>query len=438
MTKIPLILLFSTLLVVTAFSQEKLTLKQSLDIALEKNIDVIRSKNTVQSQDANVTAAYGNFLPSLNASANMGRSATYYPATFFSPAGSSANNSVGASLNASVTLFDGFRNTSTFSKAGAASNAARYDFEKKKQDIVLAVQQAYLTVLRNEQLVKVNEDNLKSSQQQLSRISESNKVGAVAKADVYRQQVQTANDELSLISAQSNFDNSKLDLLYLLSLDVTKGYVFEDSTVSVEVDNLKFDSLQSENSDYDKLVGEALQARPDYQSSILAKSVAQSNLTIARAGHLPSLSASAGYGYSGTDFSNVSDTRTWNWRLSLSIPLFSGFQVSTLVQTSQLDLELADQSLEQTKRKVAKDLRTALLFLETARKRYDVAKQSVVSAEEDRRIAQERYNLGSNTLLDLLVATSNFTKAQSDKVNAVYDYLYAKQQFKVAIGKEKY
>lgn len=438
MKKTAVIAVFSILFPILLSAQEKLTLQQAISIALDKNIDVIRAKNASQAQDANLTAAYGNFLPSLSASANMGRSASYYPATFFSPAGISSNNSVGASVNASLTIFDGFRNTSVLSKAGAASDGARFDFEKRKQDIVLSVQQAYLTVLRNDQLVKVNEENLKSSKQQLSRITESNKVGAVAKADVYRQQVQTANDELSLINAQTTFDNSKLDLLYLLSLDVTKEYSFEDSTVASEVDRPAVDSLQSESYDYNKLVSEALLARPDYQSSILAKSIAQSNLSIARAGHFPSLTASAGYGYSGTEFSNLSDTRTWNWRLSLSVPLFSGFQVSSQVQSSQLDLELAEQSLEQAKRKVARDLRTALLFLETARKRYEVARQSVVSAEEDRRIAEERYNLGSNTLLDLLVARTNYIKAQSDKVNGLYDFLYAKQQFKVAVGKEKY
>ncbi len=58
--------------------------------------------------------------------------------------------------------------------------------------------------------------------------------------------------------------------------------------------------------------------------------------------------------------------------------------------------------------------------------------------EEDRRIAEERYNLGSNTLLDLLVATANYTQARSNTVTSSYDFIYAKLQFRIAVGREKF
>jgi outer membrane protein len=438
MKKYLLFLSFFALPVFTSVAQEKLTMQQAITIALEKNIDVIRSRNTSQIQSANVTTAVGNFLPSLSASASWNRNGTSFDPTSFIPSGVTANGSVGARLNADVTLFDGFRNTSSLSRANASAEAAGFDFEKQKQNTVLAVQQAYLTVLRNKQLLAVSEDNLKQSRQQLSRIEESNKVGAVAKADLFRQQVQTANDELTVINAQSAYDNSKSDLLYLISMDVTKEYDFDDEFVLSQITNINYDSLQQEYSDFNKLVQQALEARPDYQASILSKNIAQSDLSIAKSGHYPTLSLGGSYGIGGDNFSTISDTKSWSVGLTFSVPIFSGFQTSTQVQTSQLNFELADQSLDQAKRQVAKEIRNALLNLETSWKRNEVAKKSVVSATEDRRIAQERYNLGANTLLDLLVATSNYTKALSDKVNASYDFLYAKQLFKVAIGQEKY
>ena len=124
--------------------------------------------------------------------------------------------------------------------------------------------------------------------------------------------------------------------------------------------------------------------------------------------------------------------------MTLSVPLFSGFEVSTQVQTSQLDLQLAESSVEQAKRKVSKDIKSALLSLETAKKRYEVSIKSVKSADEDRRIAEERYNLGANTLLDLLTANANYTQAQSNQVSSTYDFVYAKLQFRIAVGREKY
>ncbi|MFA5832523.1 MAG: TolC family protein [Bacteroidota bacterium] len=430
---IALISLFS---IAAVQAQENMTLQQAVQTALEKNIDVIRSKNSMQISDANVTAAYGNFIPSLSASASMGRNGS----TSTTPVGDviNANGSVSAGLNANVTLFDGFRNTSSLNRATSSADAAAFNYAKQKQNTVLAVEQAYLTVLRNEQLLKVSQENLKRSQQQLSRIEESNKVGALAKSDVYRQQVQTANDELALINAQSNYDNSKQDLLYVLSLDVTKDYLFVDASVLQQIEGLISDSLHQEYADYNKLVQEALDSRPDYKSSLLAKQISENDLTISRSGHYPTLSLGAGYGYAGNDFGTLTDSKTWNWRLSLSVPIFNGFQTSTQTQTSQLNFELAEQQVEQAKRSVAKDVRSSLLTLETARKRYDVSLKNMKSAEEDRRIAEERYNLGSNTLLDLLVATANYTQAISNKVSSSYDFVYAKLQFRIAVGREKY
>ena len=438
MKKILTIALISLVCSAASLAQEKLTLKEAVRIALEKNIDVIRSKNTMQISDANVTSSVGNLLPSLSASASVGRNGSSFDPSVFVPSGLSANGSASAGLNANVVLFDGVRNWTSYSRASSSADAAAFNFAKQKEITVLTVEQAYLTVLRNEQLLKVSQENLKRSQQQLSRIEESNKVGAVAKADVYRQQVATANDELALINAQSNYDNSKQDLLYLLTLDVTQDYLFQDDEVLQRIEGLVSDSLQQERSDYNNLVQEALNSRPDYQSSLIAKQLSENDLTISRSGHYPTLSLGAGYGMSGNDLGTISDTKTWNWRLSLSVPIFNGFQTSTQVQTSELNLELAEVQVQQAKRNVAKEVKTSLLNLEAARKRYDVSLKNMKSAEEDRRIAEERYNLGSNTLLDLLVATSNYTQAQSNKVSSSYDFIYAKLQFRIAVGREKF
>jgi len=216
--------------------------------------------------------------------------------------------------------------------------------------------------------------------------------------------------------------------------------VFDDEGIVLEVERAD-SAFQNEMYDYSALVEEALASRPDYHSSQLSKDAASNSLTISKLGHWPSLSLNGGVGYrmaGGSDFSNFTNSTGWDVALSLRIPIFSGFQVSTAVQTSQLNYDFAEQSLEQTKRKVQKEVRTALLSLETARKRMEVSTKNVVSAEEDRRIAEERYNLGANTLLDLLVATANYTTALSNKVSATYDFVYAKQQFKIAVGRDKF
>ncbi|MEW5799817.1 MAG: TolC family protein [Bacteroidota bacterium] len=434
------IALILTITLSTSHAQEKLSLQQAIQIALEKNISVIGAKNSMEIQRSGVLSEYGRLLPNVSAEGTWARNGSSFDATPLIPSGLSAGGGTTASLDARISIGNGFSNLSSIDRAQNLAGAEEYNYQQSRQSIALAVHQAYLTVLRNKQLLKVAEDNLKRSQQQLSRIVESNKVGAVAKADLYRQQVQTANDELSVINAQSNYDNSKNDLLYLLSLDVTKEYEFDDVAVNAEVEQSD-SAYQNEMHDYAALVNEALSSRPDYQASLLSRDAASNSLTIAKLGHWPSLSLNGGYGYTlagRSDFSNFKNSTGWDVALTLHVPIFSGFQVSSNVQTSQLNYELAEQNLEQSKRKVQKEIRTALLNLQTAKKRMDVSVKNVVSAEEDRRIAEERYNLGSNTLLDLLVATANYTSALSNKVSASYDYMYAKQQFRIAVGKDKY
>lgn len=440
MKNIPIIAFFSMLTLTTTVAQEKLSLQQAIQIALERNISIIGAKNQMEIQQSGVLTEYGRLLPNISASGTWSRSGASFDATPLIPSGVSAGGSTVASIDASITISNGLTNFSSIERAKNLAGASEYDYQQSRQSIALAVQQAYLTVLRNKQLLKVSEDNLKRSRQQLSRIEESNKVGAVAKADLYRQQVQTANDELAVINAQSAYDNSKNELLYLLALDVTKEYELDDEGVLKEVEQID-STYKSEMYDYDKLVEEALASRPDYQASLLSRDASANSLTIAKLGHYPSLTLSGGYGQrfiGGSDFSNFTDRGEWDIALTVRVPIFSGFQVSTAVQTSQLNYELAQQNLEQTKRKVQKEIRTALLNLETARKKVEVSLKNVVSAEEDRRIAEERYNLGSNTLLDLLVATANYTNALSNKVSAAYDFLYAKQQFRIAVGRDKY
>ena len=139
-----------------------------------------------------------------------------------------------------------------------------------------------------------------------------------------------------------------------------------------------------------------------------------------------------------TTFANLSDISTWSYGLTLSIPLFSGFQTIYEGAGGGTSADNADQAMSQSRRLVQKDLKQAILNLESARKKVDVSQKGVVSSLEDRKTAQEKYSLGAGTLLDLLVANANYVTAVNDKVNAEYDYLYYQQQLKLAIGKDRY
>jgi outer membrane protein len=98
----------------------------------------------------------------------------------------------------------------------------------------------------------------------------------------------------------------------------------------------------------------------------------------------------------------------------------------------------ADLSLQQTQRNINVEIKKALLDLDAARKQYEVSLKGLTSSTQDYRIAEERYNLGAGTLLDLLTANANLINAQANKVNASYDYITAKRQVEYVLGERSY
>jgi len=433
---------------VSASGQQKvLTLDQARQIALERNLSVVQAQNNVEAAQAGVLAATGNYLPTLSASAGWTRSQTDTPPGLFlnpttnqviTTGGRTVDNTFNSSLSLNYTIFDGLSREGNYSRASSNSIATEYTASRTRQSIVFNVESAYLNVLRSGQLVKVSEENLKRDQRQLERITESNRVGALSRADVYRQQSQVASDELNVITAQNNFDKAKADLLALIGLDVNDDYTIADPTISAEISPAELESSASLVADFRSLVQKAIEKRPDYASAMQSVEAADAGVRSARSTYFPSVDAFARYGLTGDKVSTISDRKSLTWGLSLNWSIFDGFRTNNQLQSAQVQRKNAEISLQQTERNIGVEVKKALLDLEAARKAYEVSIKGLTSATEDRKIAEERYNLGAGTLLDLLTANAGLVNAQANKVNAVYNYIIAKRNVEYAIGERTY
>ncbi len=418
---------------------KKLTLPQAIEQGLKANFDIIRAANISAIQEVGITSAKWALIPTINISTsgsqNKKSKVDVIDGFLNTP---NPSNSFSSNFNTSVVLFDGMNNWENVSKATNTFEASNLDFIRTKQLVVFEVNRRFFTLLRNKSLLQVSEDNLKRSQQQLKRIDESNKVGALSKAEFYRQQVSTANDELSLIRAKNNYDNSVADLLTYLSLDVTEEYEIEDYNIEKEIEETNVNQYLQEYSNADNVSEISIASRSDYSSAILNVTNASSDITIANSTYWPTISANAGFSMSADTLTNLGKKSNANFGLSFSFPIFSGFRTSVAVEQAKLRLHTAEEQLHQTKRRIQVEVKKAILDLESAHKQREVSQKNIIASNEDRRIAEERYTLGAGTLLDLLIANANNTRALSDKVNADYDFLIAKQQLILAVGKERY
>jgi outer membrane protein len=150
---------------------------------------------------------------------------------------------------------------------------------------------------------------------------------------------------------------------------------------------------------------------------------------------------------------NLRLTGNWNWngnnnvndyqlleqksmRVSLTWPLFNGFTRETNVAFQSNNYDIAIATAEDTRRQTSAALITRVAELNAAKLLVEIARVSVAAAEEDLRVQQERYRLGSTTIIEVLTSQEALNQAEVDEVVAHFDLLLAKAQIEALIGRE--
>ncbi|MFA5805727.1 MAG: TolC family protein [Melioribacteraceae bacterium] len=437
-----LILFIVLLLALPVYAQKKLTLDEAISIALQKNTLLIKSKNNLLSSESQLKNAYGSLLPSLGASAGWswnriddkgGQQVFYGGIVLPTQPSVTDNRSYNVGVSGNVTLFNGLANYATISGRKDNLKASEYNIAKLKQDIVFTTTDYFYIVLNAEELMNVREENVKYFKKLYETVQERNRLGSVTLADVYSAQVQLGNAELLLIQTQNIYESSKAALLNYLSLNVLEDYSLVDPFAAKKT--LDTDSYMKDFNDIQAMVNAALDNRFDYKSLQLNLSAAESGITIAKSGLFPSLSGNYSYSTSAITTGDLFNRKVLNVSLSLNVPIFSNFSTENQIQFAQVNALNAKEDLIALGRQIKIEIKQTFLDLTAAKKSLDVAAKNVTAAEETRKINQERYNLGSATILDVLQASRDYQDALRNKINAGYDFYRQHDKLNNAIGR---
>lgn len=415
--------------VVTIFAQKKLTLKEAINIALQKNTTLIKTSNSLKSSKAAIKSAYGRLLPNLNVSGSWNWSRTsdkggtqidFFGNQATLPASEIDTRNYSVRAGGGVTLFDGLSNYANIHKSKNSYEAAKYTLKRLKQNIVLTTTELYYSVINAEELLKVREENVNYNKKLLEDIQERNNLGAVAIVDVYTQKVQYGNAQVQYINQKNIYENAKSNLLDYLAIDVLADYDFENPFANVEkVDTKKY---LTRFDDVRVMVNKALNNRYDYFSQKLTLDNKFEDLTIAKSGFYPSLSGNYGLSTNALKTSSLFDRKVWSAGLSLQIPIFSNFSTSTNIQMAEVGIQNAKEDLTALKRRIKIQIKQGWLDLLAAKEAMQVSYESVKSSLENRKINNERYRLGSGTILDVLQSTRDYQNAQSNKIDAEFNF----------------
>ncbi len=421
-----------------SFAQKTLSLDEAINTALNKNTTLQKSENTLKSYQSGVKAAVGNFLPTLGAYGNWnwtkseeaGGNFIFQGSIIPIPPSISQNRNYTVGASSDITLFDGLSNIATLSQTQNDLEAWKLTLERLKQDIVFQTITLYYDVINAKQLLKVKEDDVKWNKKNLETITERNKLGAVTLADVYNQQVQAGNAELALIQANNDLETARTNLLYYLGLDVLTNYEFEEPAEIGTPEAGK----EMDYQDLSELVTRALSTRSDYKSAKLSLESAQNGITVAQSGYFPRLTGSISYQLRADALENLNDSKYLNVSATLSIPIFSGFSTENRVQIAEVNAENKDVELTELERNIKRNIQKNYLDLQAAEKSLSVNENNVKAAEENRKIEEEKYSLGSGTLLNVLIANSNYTTARTNYINAKFAYVVLSEQYKYYLG----
>ncbi|MBO0862744.1 MAG: TolC family protein [Chloracidobacterium sp.] len=308
-------------------------------------------------------------------------------------------------------LFDFGRTNSLVKSARYGAEASKQTAEATREQIILQVDQAYFVALRAQAVLKVAEQTIAARQAVADQIEAMRASGLKSGLDV---SIATYNvAEAKLLRAKSENDLKAAFANLSAALGSKQEQTFDLADESMPATTLP---------DQSELIKDALDKRPDLRALAFEEDAANQTVKAEKALKLPSVSAlwSAGWVPFG---SNSQIPSTYNAAgFSVSIPIFNGRLYKAREAEAEFKAKAVEENLKDAENRVARDVRIAWLSLNTAYERIDLSAQLLSKAREALDLAQERYNMGLSSIVELSQAQLNVTIGEIESADAKYEY----------------
>ena len=411
-------------------------LAECIGIALDNKQTLYSAELEVQSAEKGITGSYSGLLPSVNLSTSSGR--THYPEqetisldfenNKLDTSVSRSTSSMSTGLSINQTLYDGGRSFNTVRQARTNLDIARLNQRQTRIQVIQNVASSYYGLLQVQQLLDVAEKNLNLSEQQVDLVQKQFDVGAVRKTDLLKADVARGQAKVDVLNHKTALDNARRQLFNDMGM--------QDFGQSISAVADEWTDVQVPSS------ADALELLKTKNPSLLIQqsriSLGVLQVKMAKGVRLPSLGASMSYSTNAEDSDALMDAVKNDWivgmNLSLTVPLYSGSRLST----SQQQAKLSQQKSENDYITYLNDLRVQVELLRKSLENYSeiipINQSVVVSAEEDLKLVQGRYSLGSATILEVLDAQVSLIRSNSNLINTVHDARIREKNLKAILG----
>ena len=417
--------LFCSVVLASAQDSTAWSLEHCIKYAHENNISIKRQELSSQISDVNYQKQRYSLLPNLNADAsfNVGFGRTLDQSTY--QYSNNVTKSATMRVASSTTLFDGMVKFNNIKRSKTSLEIAKINVEKTKNDISIELANQYLQILYYQDLLAVAKEQYGQTQLMVDQTSKLVNAGSKSKGALLEVKSQLANESVTLVKTENSLNLAVLGLVQMLDIDSVKGF-------SVVVPVLP-EILPNLLTPPDDVFASAVGTLPQIKSSQLNVEGSSYDLAIAKGGIYPTLSFNAGWQTNAsfikdlpsptfTDvFSNNSNTYVG---LTLGIPIFNGHSVTSNIKTAKFNLDDAQYQLTQQKLILRKEVQTASNDAISAYKQYLASKEAVESSKEAFKYTQKRFEVETINAVDYNLAKTNLLKAESDFLQAKYQYIF--------------
>ncbi len=411
-------------------SQEKWTLDKCLSYAIENNIQLKQQELNIQLAENNLSHSKFELLPSLRAGASQtfrfGRSVDPLTYEF------TTENSKGTSLygTTEVDLFNGFQEINTLKRNKLNLEVVLADYEAAKNDLSLNITRSYLQILFNKELVEIALQQVELTRQQVKTTNRLADAGSLPQGDLLEIQAQLAGEDLKLVNAKNQLKLSSLSLAQLLDIKDIEDFDIEKPGF----ENILIGPLTgSSNEIYES----AIVLLPRIKSADLKVKFYERNLSVTKGLLSPSLAMNASWGSGYSDrIMDYQTNKTMPFRtqidfasttslgFNLQVPIFNNLSYQTEVKKSRIALQNSNYQMELEKSRLRKEIQQAMADAGAALEKYRATEKSLTSLQEAFRHTEKKYSLGLLTSLDYNFSKNNLFKAQSDLLQAKYNYIF--------------
>jgi len=423
-----------------------LTADDAVKQALDKSGQVIGARAGVLTAKGSLYSAYGGVLPNVSASLSRSESRTTNESGSTSLLGVpeliAPNDSKSNFTSPTVSITWGLLTPSAWRNLSAArqgSRAARYELDATRNDVALSVRRQFYEVVKAIKLAEVAEGSLQLSRDDERRVKAMFEVGSVSKSDLLKAQVRSAQSELSLLQSRHAVIVQRIELARQMGVDEA-GLGDVDTLLTPQV--LTFDEAA--------LLAEAGSKRPDLIAAEASLASARASHGAARLGRLPYVTAGGSVSFNQkTNFTNTDRTsgidltgetsvdRDLRAQVAVRWDIFSLATVDARIASSKAALLNAQEQRDALRRNLASEVRQAILAHREATESQVAAQRGLESATENLKLTQEKYNVGSATILELIDAQVQLETAKSDLVRALAAIRVAEAQINRVRGQSQ-